>query len=178
MPRKSATTRGLGERTLQNSRNGGYSGSNGPIAEAVTTETVETVDHGWVVCLSGVRLRRANAWARPRAASPVRVLPPAARGPVPAAQASRDWQRRRFKRPKWVPWAWAGLGVLLVAILGAGAVKFLKRHYDTVQDQSINRLLESSRVHEAAARIGEAFVDLDAALDLAQKAGPDWSKRK
>ena len=91
--------------------------------------------------------------------------------------ASRDWQRRRFKRPKWVPWAWAGLGVLLVAILGAGAVKFLKRHYDTVQDQSINRLLESSRVHEAAGRLGEALVDLDAALDLAQKAGPDWSSR-
>jgi hypothetical protein len=91
--------------------------------------------------------------------------------------ASRTWQRRRFNRPKWVPWAWAGLGLLLVAVLGAGAVKFLKRHYDTVQDRSINRLLESSRVHEAAGRIGEALVDLDAALDLAQKAGADWSKR-
>jgi len=90
---------------------------------------------------------------------------------------SRTWQGRRIKRPKWVPWAWAGLGLLLVAVLGAGAIKFLRRHYDTVQDHSINRLLESSRVHEAGGRIGEALVDLDAALDLAGKAGPEWSKR-
>ena len=38
-------------------------------------------------------------------------------------------------------------------------------------------LLESSQRHEAEGRLGEALIDLDAALDLADKAGPAWVKR-
>jgi hypothetical protein len=87
------------------------------------------------------------------------------------------WKRRRFARPKWVAWAWVGLGLLLVIVLGAGTLRFLRRQYNSIQDRSISRLLESSRSHEAGGRLGEALVDLDAALDLAAKAGPAWSTR-
>jgi hypothetical protein len=91
--------------------------------------------------------------------------------------AGPSWKRRRFARPKWVAWAWVGLGVLLVIVVAAGAVQFLRRQYDSIQDRSINRLLVSSQRHEADGRLGEALIDLDAALDLAEKAGPDWAKR-
>jgi hypothetical protein len=91
--------------------------------------------------------------------------------------ASRSWKRRRPSRPKWFVWAATGLGLLLVAILAAGAFKFLRRQYDSNQDRSIGRLLKSSRDHESEGRLGEALIDLDAALDLAQQAGPAWSAR-
>jgi hypothetical protein len=91
--------------------------------------------------------------------------------------AGAPWKRRRYTRPKWVAWAWAGLCLLLVVILGAGAMKFLRRQYDSIQDRSINRLLESSRGHEAEGRLGEALIDLDAAIQVAEKAGPAWMKR-
>jgi hypothetical protein len=91
--------------------------------------------------------------------------------------AGASWKRRRYARPKWVAWAWVGLGVLLVVILGAGAMQFLRRQYDTIQDRSINRLLESSRGLESEGHLDEALVDLDAALKLALKAGPVWMKR-
>ena len=91
--------------------------------------------------------------------------------------AGASWKRRRYSRPKWVPWAWVGLCLLLVAILSAGAMKYLRRHYDSIHDRSISRLIESSRKLESDGRLGEALVDLDAALSLADKAGPAWTKR-
>ena len=75
------------------------------------------------------------------------------------------------QRPKWVAWAWVALSVLLVVVLAGGAVQFLRRQYDSIQDRSIKELLDSSRRHEADGRLGEALVDLDAGLDLAEKAG-------
>jgi hypothetical protein len=91
--------------------------------------------------------------------------------------AGASWKRRRYSRPKWVPWAWVGLGLLLVVILSAGTMKYLRRQYDSIQDRSISRLIESSRKLESDGHLGEALVDLDAALSLAQKAGPTWTKR-
>jgi hypothetical protein len=91
--------------------------------------------------------------------------------------AEGSWKRRRFARPKWVAWAWVGLGALLVVVLAAGSFRFLRRQYDSIQDRSINHLLESSQRQESEGRLGEALVDLDAALDLAEKAGPAWEKR-
>jgi hypothetical protein len=91
--------------------------------------------------------------------------------------AGASWKRRRYARPKWVAWAWVGLGVVLVVVLGAGAIKFLRRHSDSIHDRSINRLLESSRSLESGGSLGQALVDLDAALKLAEQAGPAWTKR-
>jgi hypothetical protein len=69
------------------------------------------------------------------------------------------------------------LSALLVFILAGGAVGFLRRQYDSIQDRSIKELLDSSRRHEADGRLGEALVDLDAGLELADKAGEKWVKR-
>jgi hypothetical protein len=85
------------------------------------------------------------------------------------------WKRRRFKRPRWFTWAWATLAIASVAILAAGTVQFAKRQYQTSQERSINQLIESSRSHEAEGRLEEALIDLDAALDLAEKAGSSYS---
>ena len=92
--------------------------------------------------------------------------------------AGSSWKRRRHARPKWVAWAWVGLCVLLAVVVAAGAVQFLRRKYDSIQDRSINQLLESSQRHEVDGRLNEALIDLDAALELADKAGPSWVKRR
>jgi hypothetical protein len=92
--------------------------------------------------------------------------------------AGSSWKRRRHARPKWVAWAWVGLCVLLIVVVAAGAVRFLRRQYDSIQDRSINQLLASAQQHETDGRLSEALIDLDAALELADKAGPSWVKRR
>jgi len=85
--------------------------------------------------------------------------------------ADAPWKRQRFARPKWVPWAWIALGAVAVILLATGAVQFLKRQYDSIQDRSISQLFDSSRRHEADGQLGEALIDLDTGLELARKAG-------
>jgi hypothetical protein len=50
-------------------------------------------------------------------------------------------------------------------------MRFVRRQYRSVQEGSINKLLASSRAHEAAGRLGLALVDLDAAIDLTLRSG-------
>ena len=145
---------------------------------AVRTKTGETVEHGWVVCLSGMRLRRGSARPCPRPPGSVRVLPPAARSSLTCrARRARPGNAVALRGRNGLPWAWVGLGVLLVVVLAAGAIKFLRRQYDSIQDRSINRLLESSQRSRSRRASGRSPVDLDAALELAEKAGPAWMKR-
>ncbi len=92
--------------------------------------------------------------------------------------AGASWKRRRFERPKWVAWSWVALSLFLVVVLAGGAIQFLRRQYDSIHDRSIKELLDSSRRHEAGGRLGEALVDLDAGLDLAEKAGGKWTNRR
>jgi hypothetical protein len=87
------------------------------------------------------------------------------------------WKRRRFVHAKWVPWAWIGIAVIALFVVATGAVGFLKRQYDSIQDRSISQLFESSRRHEAEGQLGEALIDLDTALELARKAGPSLERR-
>jgi hypothetical protein len=83
--------------------------------------------------------------------------------------ADPSWKRRRFARPKWVRWALASLGIAAVAIIVVGTVRVFRKHHDSAQKQSINRLLESSRQHEDSGDLSQALIDLDAALDLARQ---------
>ncbi len=92
--------------------------------------------------------------------------------------AGPSWKRRRFARPKWVTWAWAGLSVVVAALVTAGTVEFVRRRYNSMQDRTINQLLVTSQRHESEGRLGEALIDMDAALELAGKAGPAWDKRR
>jgi hypothetical protein len=85
--------------------------------------------------------------------------------------ADPAWKRQRFRRPKWARWALAALGIAAVLIVLAGAVRFFKKHHDSTQKRSINRLLEASRQHEDSGDLNQALIELDAALDLARHAG-------
>jgi hypothetical protein len=82
------------------------------------------------------------------------------------------WKRRRFGRPKWVPWAWAGLGIVAALVLVLGAGRVLSNYRLSSQQRSIHRLIESSRRNETSGRLSEALIDLDAALDIARNATP------
>ena len=95
---------------------------------------------------------------------------------LPRAADAR-WKRRRFARPKWFVWVSAALAVVLVAILATWAFRFVTRQYDFAQQRPINHLLESSKVNEADGRLDLALLDLDTAIEMARKAGPDYLVR-
>ena len=91
--------------------------------------------------------------------------------------ADAPWKRRRFTRPKWFVWTSASLAVVLVAILAAWAFRFVTRQYNSALQRPITRLLQSSRANEADGRLDQALLDLDSAIELARKAGPDYLVR-
>ena len=91
--------------------------------------------------------------------------------------ADAAWKRRRFARPKWVVWVSAALAVVVVAVLSVSTFRFVARQYDSAQQRPINVLLESSRVNEADGRLDQALLDLDTAIEMARKAGPDYLAR-
>jgi hypothetical protein len=95
---------------------------------------------------------------------------------LPRAADAR-WKRRRFARPKWFLWASGTLAIVLVAILATWAFRFVTRHYDSAQQRPINQLLESSRANEADGRLDQALLDLDTAIEMARKAGPEYLAR-
>jgi hypothetical protein len=87
-------------------------------------------------------------------------------------RAYAGWKRRRFHRPKWVVWSYVAIGIVAAILLSASAFRLVKREYRSSQDRSIKHMVQLSRQHEAEGRFSEALIDLDAALELAEKAGP------
>ena len=90
--------------------------------------------------------------------------------------ADAPWRRRRFATPEVAPWAWAALAVAVVAILSARRVPVLQaaiRLRPGAIDQPSPR---SSAVNEADGRLDQALIDLDAAIEMARKAGPALSR--
>ena len=72
---------------------------------------------------------------------------------------------------KWVRWAWIAIAVISVVVVATGAVGFLKRQYESIQDRSIGQLFDSSRRHEAEGQLGEALIDLDTASSWPESRG-------
>jgi hypothetical protein len=91
--------------------------------------------------------------------------------------ADSPWRRRRFGRQRWLPWVWAALSTIFVAILAAASVRFLNSQWHSSQDRSISRLIDSSRQQHADGALGPALIDLDAAIELAIRAGPRYISR-
>jgi hypothetical protein len=87
-------------------------------------------------------------------------------------RADARFRRRRSQRPKWVAWSYAAIGLVAAGLVLTSTFRYVKKQYRSSQDRSIKHLVQSSHQHEADGRIGEALIELDAALDLAAKAGP------
>ncbi len=81
--------------------------------------------------------------------------------------ASRN---RRRSWPRWAIWAWLAIGLSLAAILTWGSVRFWRKDQQSRRAASIHRMIASSEAHEQAGHLGEALIDLDAALELARSA--------
>ena len=82
------------------------------------------------------------------------------------------WKRRRFGHSRWIGWVGGALGAILVVSFVVSGVRFVKRHVRSAHEGSIQKLIESSRDHEASGRHGQALIDLDVALNLASKGEP------
>jgi hypothetical protein len=81
------------------------------------------------------------------------------------------WKRRRFGRSKWITWTVGVLGAILAVLFVVGGLQYVKKRFRAVEKGAIQKLIESSRSHEASGRLGQALIELDVALDLARKAG-------
>lgn len=84
---------------------------------------------------------------------------------------SAGMKRQRFGRSPGRRWAWAGLTVLAVLLVGIGGYRAVRRYFRSAREGSIHRLVASSRANEQAGRLDQALVELDAALDLARQSG-------
>jgi hypothetical protein len=80
-------------------------------------------------------------------------------------------RRRRFGRSWWARWAWRAIGAAAAVALILAAIRFVGRQYVSMQEESILKLAAKSRDHEAEGRLDLALVDLDAAIDLANRSG-------
>jgi hypothetical protein len=84
-----------------------------------------------------------------------------------------DWRRRRFGRPWWVAWAWAGLALAAAVVLLISIVQMLARHERASLERSIADLVASSQAAEAGGNLAKALVDLDAAIALRAGSGSE-----
>jgi len=66
---------------------------------------------------------------------------------------------------------------LFVAILTAGSARFVNRQLSSSKERSINSLIESSRQHQTNGAFGTGLIDLDAAIEMAHRAGPAYVAR-
>lgn len=81
------------------------------------------------------------------------------------------WKRRRFSRPRWVPWAWAGIVLAVASLIATAAVQGLVRRDRAARLGTVERLIDSSRAHESEGRFDLALLDLDSALKVARATG-------
>ena len=78
------------------------------------------------------------------------------------------WKRTSFRRPRWVAWAWGAFAIVLMAVLGFAGVQLLVKGEQRARLKAVQRLVESSREHEAQGRLDLALLDLDTALEASQ----------
>ncbi|WP_165074513.1 paraquat-inducible protein A [Paludisphaera rhizosphaerae] len=81
------------------------------------------------------------------------------------------WKRRRFEKPRWVPWAWAGIILAVASLIATATVQALVRSERAARLRTVERLIDSSQAHESAGRFDLALIDLDSALTVAPATG-------
>jgi hypothetical protein len=95
----------------------------------------------------------------------------------PRSATTHGWKRKRFQRPKWVPYAWAALALAVIGVALAGGLRFAKKQRISAHERSLRRLLDASVRHENLGELGPAVTELDAAIELArgtEDTRPDW----
>jgi hypothetical protein len=90
--------------------------------------------------------------------------------------AEAAWKRRRFGRPRWVPWAWSAPAVLGVLIVLIAAGRFVISRESAALVRKIDLLIASSENHEARGSLGQALIDMDAAINLSSQDSADRSE--
>jgi hypothetical protein len=81
----------------------------------------------------------------------------------------QSWKRRRFGRPRWVPWAWGALGLVAIAVVLVAMTRIVDRHERQALERSIKDLTASSELKSLSGRLDQALVDLDTAINLCQQ---------
>ncbi len=76
------------------------------------------------------------------------------------------WKRPRYLPPRWVPWAWWGIALVVMALIATGAVQLVLRGERAGRARTVDNLIAASRTNESAGRLDLALIDLDSALDL------------
>jgi hypothetical protein len=84
------------------------------------------------------------------------------------------WKRRRFTQSRWFAGTAAAFGVILAVLFLVGGLRFVRTRFRAAEKGSIQKLFDSSQVHEKSGQFGQALIDLDVALSLARKSdSPD-----
>jgi hypothetical protein len=94
---------------------------------------------------------------------------------IPRVEAP-TWRRRRFARPWWVSWAWAGLGTLAALIIVVAVLRGLMNHQRDAEARSIHDLVSSSESREGQGNLGQALIDLDTAINLCARSSSGQSE--
>ena len=78
-----------------------------------------------------------------------------------------SWKRKRFGRPAWVRWASWGIGAAAAFLIAVALIQAAVRGERAARARLVQRLIDSSKAHEAEGRLDKALLDLDSALQVA-----------
>ncbi|MDR3617800.1 MAG: hypothetical protein P4L85_00475 [Paludisphaera borealis] len=87
-------------------------------------------------------------------------------------RASNGWKRTSSAQPRWVVWAWVGVGFVAVALVSTAAMQLILSQERAARAHTINKLIAASEAHEQAGRFDMALLDLDTALEYLPSAVP------
>lgn len=84
------------------------------------------------------------------------------------------WKRWRWRRrrPLWASWVQGGLGLAVVLALVLGGNRLVQSRCRDAREKAMTELADSSRAAEATGQLGQALVEIEAALALAREGGP------